>query len=86
LFLIVRIVVAFRNVSCCGVRRCLNFPFALLRAFRVRAATQDFAAQLIANARSHRRFKPIEVLGQGTCRTIYRSFRFEFLFVDALLL
>jgi hypothetical protein len=31
---------------------------------------RSFSAQLTAGARSHRRFKPIEVLGQGTCERL----------------
>lgn len=33
--------------------------------------TQEFVAELIQSARSHRRFKPVEVLGQGTCTSYF---------------
>lgn len=49
--------------------------------------TQEYVANLLANARSHKRFKPIDVLGQGTCNSptfiqikivIFRRFWFLF--------
>jgi len=36
--------------------------------------TQEYVANLLANARSHKRFKPIDVLGQGTYGKVYKAF------------
>jgi serine/threonine protein kinase len=36
-------------------------------------ATQEFVAGVISSARSHKRFKPIDVLGQGTYGKVYKA-------------
>jgi serine/threonine protein kinase len=40
---------------------------------RLTVATQEFVASVISSARSHKRFKPIDVLGQGTYGKVYKA-------------